>query len=317
MRFFLTALVFVVFTNCLDARELKSGREVFQPVIDKMLARGADTAFVYDMINMKNVEFNEKFVRINVIGYLKKADYSKHYNSKSVKKTSNFLEDNLSTLNSAEKKFGVPKEVIASVLWIETRHGNYLGRHHVLSVFLSTALANEKKYLLKNKLELIKKFKGSKKELEELKKKLIARSEKKANWALGELMALVKLHKVSPIPINELKGSWAGAFGISQFLPSSYINWAVDGNGDMKINLFDMKDAIYSVANYLKVNGWGDTPKQRRKAVFHYNNSDAYVDAVLRLATKISKDIDFLEKTKEPAKLTEPLSKQMKRSASD
>jgi membrane-bound lytic murein transglycosylase B len=48
-----------------------------------------------------------------------------------------------------------------------------------------------------------------------------------------------------------------------------------------------MNDAVFSVANYLKTNGWGETEDEQRKAVFHYNNSSAYVDAVLKLAELI------------------------------
>ena len=73
---------------------------------------------------------------------------------------------------------------------------------------------------------------------------------------------------------------------MSQFLPSSYLSWAVDGDSNGAIDLNDIDDAMYSVANYLKCNGWGKTTSQQRAAVYHYNNSNAYVDAVLTLAQK-------------------------------
>lgn len=261
---------------------------VFKPVIEKLLAKGADTLFVYKLINDPNATFDDNFIKINVTGYLKKADYTSHYSSRSVRKTKDFVKRNADVLDACEEKYGVPKEFIASILWIETRHGSYLGGSHISSVFLSAALADEEEYVKMNKEALRQDFSGDSLELRRLEEKIEKRSAKKADWALNELLAIEELSKRSPIPYNEIKGSWAGAFGISQFLPSSYVKWAVDGDGDGIVNLFDEEDAIYSVANYLTVNGWGEDIESRRKAVYHYNNSSAYVDAVFKLAEKIT-----------------------------
>jgi membrane-bound lytic murein transglycosylase B len=261
--------------------------DFFRPVITQLLEKGVDKQFIEKIINHSSTEFDERFVRINVTGYLNKADYSSHYNKLSISKSKNFLKENRDLLELAELKYDVPKEVIASVLWVETRHGNYLGNSHVVSVYLSTAMCGEKQYIDMNIRNLHDKFKGSSSELSELEKKIHDRSLKKSNWAVEQIAALEKLDAVSPVSALELKGSWAGAFGISQFIPSSYISWAVDGNGDGKINLYSLPDAVFSVANYLKSNGWGESDEQKRSAVFHYNNSSAYVDAVLKLASYI------------------------------
>jgi membrane-bound lytic murein transglycosylase B len=270
-----------------DLLAIENSEHFFEPVIKKLLQKNADTAFVYKLVNHKSVQFDEKFVKINVTGYLKKPDYSPHYNERAQNKSRKFLSDNLEILQSAEDKYGVPKEVITSVLWIETRHGGYLGYNHVVSVYLSTAMANEPEYIDMNKKNLKADFNGTAEELAELENKIEARANKKSNWAIDQLIALEKMEKISPVDIFELEGSWAGAFGMSQFLPESYINWAVDGDGDGSVNLFELEDAIFSVANYLKTNGWGETEEEQRKAVFHYNNSSAYVDAVLKLAKYI------------------------------
>lgn len=255
----------------------------FRPVINKLAAKGVDSNIVIQMISDSQTQFNEKYVKINVTGYLKKPDYSHFSNEQSVSRNLEFLKEHESKLIEAEAKYSVPKEVIASILWIETKHGNFLGSNHIISVYLSTALANEQKYIDMNIKELEKNFEGDSSELAKLKDKIIARANKKANWALNELIALKDM-KLKNVNISKLKGSWAGAFGMPQFLPSSYLKLAVDGNNDGNINLFDVDDAIFSVANYLNKNGWSEDVNKQSKAVFSYNNSADYVQAVLKLA---------------------------------
>jgi membrane-bound lytic murein transglycosylase B len=205
-----------------------------------------------------------------------------------VSKSKEFLDENDAVLQLAENKYGVPKEVITAILYVETRHGNYLGSNNIVSVFLSTALASQPEYIEMNAQALKETYSDNSEALEKYLEKLTSRAEYKTGWALEQLQALEELNKVSPLPITEIEGSWAGAFGMSQFLPSSYISWAVDGNGDGEINLFDKEDAIFSVANYLSSNGWGTSLEKQKKAIWHYNHSSAYVNAVLKLSELIS-----------------------------
>lgn len=259
----------------------------FKPVINDLISRGVDSNFVLNLVNHSSVKFDEKYVKINVTGYLKKTDYSHNYNNFSIKKSKSFLNKYIEVLEKAESQYKVPKEVITSILWVETRTGNYLGNNHIPSVFLSTAMANQEEFIKKNTEVFEESYSEDSEKLNEYIEKIKKRANKKSNWALNELVALSNIHKKLPVSIFELKGSWAGAFGMSQFLPSSFNNWAVDGNDDGVIDLFNVDDAIFSVANYLKTNGWDIDEESKRKAVFHYNNSNDYVDAVLTLANKI------------------------------
>ena len=168
---------------------------------------------------------------------------------------------------------------------METRHGDYLGDNHIPSVFLSTAMAAEDKYIELNLSRLRENFDGSTKELKVLERKVIRRSRSKSDWAIKELVALSKMYGNYQGSIKDIYGSWAGAFGMSQFLPSSYVALAIDGDHDGDIDLFSLPDAAYSVANYLKENGWKQAESNRqKKAIYSYNNSSAYVEAVLKLA---------------------------------
>ena len=86
-----------------------------------------------------------------------------------------------------------------------------------------------------------------------------------------------------PVGIN---GSFAGAMGISQFMPSNIPELAKDGNGDGRIDLFDHADAIASIAYFLKRHGWrpGIDRAKAEKVIYHYNHSDRYVEAVLKIS---------------------------------
>lgn len=274
------------------SEEIRKKHEIFAPVIKKMLKRGMDTSFVYELVDHHNTNFNKKYVTINVVPSGKKANYSYATSDVAVSKSKTFLEKYSKELEAAEKRFGVPKEVITSILWVETRQGDYLGDNHIPSVYLTTALATEPEYLRMNEQTLKERFSSSKSKYRKYKSKLHNRSKSKAKWALDQLVALEKLQKVSPVSVHELYGSWAGAFGISQFLPSSYMSWSYDGDGDGTVDLFKPHDAIFSVANYLKTNGWGNSRTSQRKAVYHYNHSKAYVNAVLKLASLIESDDD-------------------------
>jgi membrane-bound lytic murein transglycosylase B len=264
----------------------------FQSVIEQLLKSGADTNFVYSLIKHPKTEFKKKFVRINVIGYLNKTDYSQYYSDFAVQQCLDFINQYYRLLNKCEISYSIPKSFITSILWIESKFGKYLGSYHIPSVYLSTAMAAEPEYIEQNKNYLLENYLADNKQLEELSQKIKERSIKKSQWAINELLALGQMAK-SNLPFNDYKCSWAGAFGIPQFLPSSFIKYAVDGNADGKINLFDINDAIASTANYLILNGWSLDKQSQQNAIFKYNNSSDYVYAVQTLAHKIDSALTF------------------------
>ena len=102
------------------------------------------------------------------------------------------------------------------------------------------------------------------------------------------IMVLVALQRMG-IDALGIRGSIAGAFGLPQFLPSSYLKFDTDGNGDGRVSLYDPEDAIASCARYLKENGWrpGIDRAQKRKVIWTYNRSTPYIDTVLALADRL------------------------------
>lgn len=260
-----------------------------QPAIRKALQKGIDSAFLHAITSPSDAGFVAKAVRINVTNFSKPPDYSWSWDRASVTSVKSFMANNDTLLSSAQRKYGVRKEVIASILWIESRCGKITGTYHVPSVFLSLLMTNDSLNISSSVTRVMTDQKLDSSKTDSIAALIQRRADRKASWAARELEALQKIHRRGVMDVVNLHGSWAGAFGFPQFLPSSYNSWAVDGNGDRTIDLYNVADAAKSIGNYLKVNGWGRSKKQQRKAVHHYNNSDAYVNAVFTLASKVKK----------------------------
>ena len=113
---------------------------------------------------------------------------------------------------------------------------------------------------------------------------------RKTKWAYAELTAFLKYSYRENIDPVEVRGSYAGAMGIAQFMPSSIMAYAKDGNTDGRVDLFTHADAIASVANYLKAHRWGRAKdaEGKKKVLLHYNRSTHYVDTVYNLAQKLN-----------------------------
>ena len=125
-------------------------------------------------------------------------------------------------LNRAWQVYGVPPEIIVGIIGFETRWGRVMGKTRILDA-LATLSFNYPR---------------------------------RAEYFSGELETfLLMARDEQDDPLN-LKGSFAGAMGYGQFMPSSYKQYAVDFSGDGHINLWDPVDAIGSVANYFKAHGW-------------------------------------------------------------
>ena len=85
----------------------------------------------------------------------------------------------------------------------------------------------------------------------------LAYKSKRKKFSRKKLFNALKILEYKYIDSDSLKGSWAGAMGQSQFMPSSYLNYAVDFNNDKKIDIWNTySDVFASIANYLKVHGW-------------------------------------------------------------
>ena len=160
-----------------------------------------------------------------------------------------------SVLRKTKEIFGVPEEILVSLYRLETDFGRYLGDYLVFNSLLTFSILENRR----------------------------------SSWARQELVSLLLLSRQNGFDHLAIKGSWAGAFGLLQFLPSSFLNYALDGDGDGRVDLFVFPDAAFSAANYLKRHGWRrDYDIERnKKAIFSYNPCPNYVKAIVVYAKAI------------------------------
>jgi len=134
-----------------------------------------------------------------------------------------FWEKHQKSFLNAEQKYGVPQEIILAVIGVETVYGLDVGTFRTLDALTTLAFDYPSR----------------------------------ANFFRSELENYLLLARDQELDLLSIRGSYAGALGIPQFMPSSYRNYAVDFNDDRKVDLLHQSDdAIGSVASYLKGYGW-------------------------------------------------------------
>jgi membrane-bound lytic murein transglycosylase B len=188
------------------------------------------------------------------------------------------------TLRTAEREHGVPASVVAAIIHIESGCGRNTGSDIVLYRLARLAMANDPANLREN----IDRLTGGTRD-PDIESQTRQRARYLEDTFYPEVLATFQIADRMDMDPLSLRGSGSGAFGMPQFLPRSYLSFGVDGDGNGRISLYDAEDAIPSCANYLAVHGWkpGLSRAERRRVIWHYNRSDAYIDAVLELADRL------------------------------
>ena len=140
-----------------------------------------------------------------------------------------FMQEHQTVLLQAQQRFGVPANIIAAIIGVETLYGQHMGNYRVLDAI--TTLSFD--YPDPNRPDRVSMFQG-------------------------QLADLIELHHQGKIDATRQLGSYAGALGIPQFMPTSLKAYAVSANPSAKRIELDtnVNDAIFSVGNFLKVHGW-------------------------------------------------------------
>tara|TARA_B100000963_G_scaffold243278_1_gene212964 strand:+ start:53 stop:1054 length:1002 start_codon:yes stop_codon:yes gene_type:complete len=146
---------------------------------------------------------------------------SKRASKKKVLKGLDFYKNKNDLINNIEKRYSVEKELLLALMGIETNYGTYVGKMDILSSLATLSF-----------------------------------DKRRSEFFTNELLTLLKLIEREQIDYKTLYGSWAGAFGYFQFMPSTIKNHAIDYNKDNYIDLKNPEDAYASAANYLNNMGW-------------------------------------------------------------
>jgi len=263
------------------AQETKKGNE-FANLSQRLIQDGFNPEKINALFTSKQVFFTPSGVSMFFIHSESSLDYDQFIAPKPIAKASKYMETHKKSLEQAEKAYGVDKTIITAILLVETRLGGYLGKRTVINT-LSTMAALTDENLKERIWNSIPDKKKPNREKFEKKVK------RRSKWGYQELKALIKYTTREGVAPESIKGSYAGAMGISQFMPSNALTLAKDGNNDGRVDLFSHADAIFSVANYLKHHGWKPgIPRQRQHEVlFRYNHSNYYVDTLLKISDKL------------------------------
>jgi len=254
----------------------------YQPLIYRLSQEGFDFEFLSNFFSDSRAEFLPAVTTISLYSNEIPGRYTQFLSPELILLSKKFLNHNFKTLRQMEKRFQVDKEVAVAILLVESRFGENIGRYRVIPTLASIALMDSPEILRKNCDSL--------REMDpELSCEWIeSRSRRKAEWAYQELKCFLNIIRQEKIDPLEVFGSHAGAMGMAQFIPSSYLNYALSEESLEKW-LLSRDEAIFSIGNYLRSHGWKmNLPIQKKKQILlYYNRSGPYVETVMKVSQKI------------------------------
>jgi len=263
----------------------------WSPLIDRLVADGFDGTTIRALFSRAEVTFEPSAMSDKLKELIQKAERLPSDNPKVVYKgylkedviaqAHSYLQENAELLENINNNYCVSKEIIVSILLVETFLGDIVGGKRAFNTLASMALSTD--------LETIRPY---------LPQKLInPRNEgfakticrQKADWAYAELKALILYTHQNGFDPLTLLSSVYGAIGLCQFLPSNILSYGVDADNDGRIDLFTKADAFHSIANYLREHGWRCTMDKgsQREVILRYNKSSVYANTVMAVAQKL------------------------------
>jgi len=267
----------------------------WSPLIDRLVADGFDESDVRVLFSRPEVRFEpgamsskiEELIKIaskkpgGLPSYNPRVVYKGFLKEKVITRAHSYLRENTDLLENITIEYCVPKEIVVSILLVETRLGEFVGGKWAFNSLASMALCTN--------LETIRPHLPKK--LVNPKNEAFARTvcRQKADWAYAELKALILYAYWNEFDPLSLPGSLYGAIGICQFMPSSVLSYGVDADNDGRIDLFTKADALHSIANYLREHGWKCTMDKTGQVwvILDYNKSSIYANTVLAVAEKL------------------------------
>ncbi len=253
-----------------------------QYLIYRLSHDGFDYEFLSNLLMDARADLIPRLLTLSLVSKETKELYTQFLNQESLQLSKKFLHQNLKILRKAENRFHVEKEIIVAILLVESRFGENIGKYRVIPTLATMALMDFPEHLQKNYMILTEKDPNLSYEWVQ------SLARKRAEWAYYQLkcfLNIIRHEKTDPL---EIYGSHAGALGMAQFIPSSYLTYAQskDGLGNWLLN---KEEAIFSIGNYLNSHGWKQNLpiEKKRKILWHYNHSEPYVETILQVAQKI------------------------------
>ena len=281
-QLFIISLVFIFLGTGASGAVKKNNNHHFEPLQSKLIQDGFDSEKIKSLYKQPQVKFEADGVILLFTYSESKVNYDQFSNDWSIRRAKKYQEKYKDDLARTEKAYGVDKNVITAILLVESSLGKTLGTRSALNTLstLASLMYPEARSALYTMIPKAKKTS---------RKKYEKSATKKSKWAYGELKALLEYADQEGFDPVEMPGSFAGAMGLAQFMPTSVLAYGKDGNNDGTIDLLTHADAMASIANYLKRHGWrpGISRKKAEKVIYHYNHSEYYVKAILKIAKRL------------------------------
>ncbi|MFN3505078.1 MAG: lytic murein transglycosylase [Caldimicrobium sp.] len=264
---------------------LKNFSEEIKPYVKNFLERVKEDLkgripenYICNIFSRSEITFKPEVMIRSLTWREAKLPYHQFLEENRIIRAKRFMEENRDLLLQLEEKFGVNKEVLVAIFLVETDLGRKTGEHTVFNTFFSLALTGEE--------PLFKGYVENNKEIDFNNETVRNRWKRRSDWAYRELLYLIEISYKNNWDPFAIKGSIFGAFGYPQFVPKSYIIYGYDWDGDGKVDLFSIPDALASIANYLKGEGYKMEASRefKKRVIMKYNISEPYAETILKVA---------------------------------
>ena len=260
----------------------ESGKKPLSSVQKRLIDDGFDPAKIKRLYSRPQVSFEADGVILLFTYKEAQVDYGQFTNNWSIRKAKEYIQKNEADLTRIEKAYGVDKKIITAILLVETGLGASVGTRSALNTLSTMAALTDP--MVRNKLwDLIPDSKKISR------KKFEIKAASRSRWAYKELKALLKYSAREGVDPAAIPGSFAGAVGVAQFMPTSILAYGKDGNDDGMVDMLNHADSMASIANFLKSHGWrpGQSRKKAEKIIHHYNHSSYYVNTILKISRRL------------------------------
>jgi membrane-bound lytic murein transglycosylase B len=280
---FLILTLLISFFSTISPGESNETPSPVQALMQRLAQDGFDFEFLSNLLMDARAELNPSLMILSLESRETADFYAQFLTPDTILLSKRFLRDNQKILRIAENRFYVEKAVIVAILLVESRFGENIGKYRLIPTLASIALMDSPGHLRKNYEILRDKNPDLSYEW------LEGTSRRRANRAYYELKCFLNIVRYEKIDPLEVYGSYAGALGMAQFMPSSYLSYALNQES-FEQWLLSKEAAIFSIGNYLKSHGWrkGLPIEKKKQILWYYNRSKPYGETILQLALKIA-----------------------------